>query len=395
MKIFCRILAFSFSFVATVNVSADTFRTSGYVDFDLRLFFNDALQPQQNQNEAFSIAIQPELRWENHNQRQRMSFVGFLRGDPNDAERSHADIREAYWAIEKAPWDFTIGINKVFWGVAESRHLIDIINQTDLVENLDGEEKLGQPMINLNCQQDWGRLEMYLLPYFRERTYPGVEGRLRSSIPVALESAQYESAQQEKRLSSAFRYSHYFGNVDFGIYLFEGISREPRLELAPNSNQLIPIYDTLKQVGIDMQHTGDLWLWKLETVFRDTKIESSSAFVGGFEFTNYQIFDSEYDLGFLTEVLYDDQSVPTLFNRDLFFGLRLTFNNPQDTSILAGVVIDEESSETFINLEAEHRISNVFSGELQYRRFNNTDVNSPLSSFAEDDYVQIKLRAYF
>ena len=395
MTIFFRILIFSVGIVITANVNADTFETSGHVDFDLRLFLNDPAQSQQRQNEEFSIAFQPEIRWENRKQRQRMSFVGFLRGDPNDAERSHADIREAYWAIEKGPWDFTIGINKVFWGVAESRHLIDIINQTDLIENIDGEEKLGQPMINLNYQQDWGRLEMYLLPFFRERTYPGVEGRLRSSVPVNMENAQYESAKQEKRLSSAFRYSHYFGNVDFGVYLFEGVSREPRLEIAPNGKQLTPVYDNLKQVGVDVQHTGELWLWKLETIFRDTRVESSSALVGGFEYTNYQVFDSEYDLGLLTEVLYDNQSAPTLFNRDVFVGLRLTFNNPQDSSILAGVIVDEESRETFINLEAEHRINNVVSAELQYRKFHNTDSSSPLSSFAEDDYVQIKLRAYF
>ncbi len=35
----------------------------------------------------------------------------------------------------------------MYWGVAESNHLVDIINQTDAVESFDGEEKLGQPMV--------------------------------------------------------------------------------------------------------------------------------------------------------------------------------------------------------------------------------------------------------
>ena len=42
-----------------------------------------------------------------------------------------------------------LGLRKVYWGVTESQHLVDVINQTEGVENLDGEDKLGQPMLNL------------------------------------------------------------------------------------------------------------------------------------------------------------------------------------------------------------------------------------------------------
>ena len=80
--------------------------------------------------------------------------------------------------------ELRVGLRKVFWGVTESQHLVDIINQTDLVESLDGEEKLGQPMINYALINDWGTLDLYLLPYFRERTFSGINGRLRSSLYV-------------------------------------------------------------------------------------------------------------------------------------------------------------------------------------------------------------------
>ena len=35
-------------------------------------------------------------------------------------------------------WETRIGVSKVFWGVAESQHLVDTINQTDLAANPDG-----------------------------------------------------------------------------------------------------------------------------------------------------------------------------------------------------------------------------------------------------------------
>jgi hypothetical protein len=50
---------------------------------------------------------------------------------------------------------------------------VDIINQTDLVENIDGEDKLGQPMVHFSYFGDWGVVDFFLLPYLRERTYPG------------------------------------------------------------------------------------------------------------------------------------------------------------------------------------------------------------------------------
>ena len=71
----------------------------------------------------------------------------------------------------------------MFWGVTELRHLVDIINQTDLVENLDGEQKLGQPMVQLTLLKDWGTLDFFAMPYFRERTFTGPDGRPRPRSP--------------------------------------------------------------------------------------------------------------------------------------------------------------------------------------------------------------------
>ncbi len=111
-------------------------------------------------------------------------FIPFYRYDANDAKRTRGDIRELYWQMDYRELSFKAGIDVVFWGVAESQHLVDIINQTDLVEDIDGEEKLGQPMVNLDYMTDLGTWQFYLLPYFRERTFPGEQGRLRTDPPV-------------------------------------------------------------------------------------------------------------------------------------------------------------------------------------------------------------------
>ncbi|MEZ5504417.1 MAG: AMIN domain-containing protein [Halioglobus sp.] len=116
---------------------------TGYISVDSRLFFSSPAYPKQD-DQNISAALWPALcRLAGGS--QRFAFVPYYRYDANDAKRTHADIRELYWQIDYRQISFKAGIDVVFWGVAESQHLVDIINQTDLVENLDGEDKSASP----------------------------------------------------------------------------------------------------------------------------------------------------------------------------------------------------------------------------------------------------------
>jgi hypothetical protein len=377
---------------------------SGNTALQLRGFSQNALWPEQNSSDVeASISGEWEVRWRSEEGDQRASFIPFARWDENDDERTHMDLREAYWAYEGSAYDdidfeLLVGVNKVFWGVTESVHLVDIINQTDLVEDLDQEDKLGQPMVNLAIQQDWGLLNIYLLPYFRERTFPGEDGRFRAPLIVDWDDAEYESGAEEKHMDLALRYSHYFGDVDVGVYYFRGTSREPRLELSSNGQRLTPFYDQIDQLGVDVQYTTDAWLWKLESIVRDGYDETFMATVGGFEYTFYQVYESDADIGFLMEYQYDDRSSNepiTIADNDLFLGGRWTLNDTQDTALLAGVVVDKDTSETFFNIEAERRFGDSIVVELRVRAITNSESDEPSYSFSQDDYIQLQVSRYF
>ena len=73
--------------------------------------------------------------------KQSVSFIPFARLDQGDDERTHADIRELSWSYIARDYEWTIGFSKVYWGVTEAQHLVDIINQTDLVEDFDRRRK--------------------------------------------------------------------------------------------------------------------------------------------------------------------------------------------------------------------------------------------------------------
>ena len=82
-------------------------------------------------------------------------------------------------------WSVLAGMNRVFWGATESRHLVDIVNQSDLRESFIGDVKLGQLMVVGSLQQPWGQLELYALPMFRERAFPPRRDRPRLALPLA------------------------------------------------------------------------------------------------------------------------------------------------------------------------------------------------------------------
>lgn len=394
-----QIIAVLLSLHATpLLAQAQPWRFSADLGLELRAFSDRPQLPGQEGRSQASGIVNLEWRWRSEDGQQRASIQPYFRLDGRDSERTHADLREAYWAFEGDDWEFLAGVNKVFWGVTESRHLIDIVNQTDLVEDPDQEDKLGQPMINLALQRDWGKLDFYLLPYFRERTFAGAKGRLREPLVVDTNNAQYESSSEQTHVDLAVRYSHYFGNIDLGLYLFDGTSREPLLLPSDSGDRLIPFYEQTSQVGMDLQYTGDAWLWKLEAIHRKGLGDSFVAAVAGFEYTRFQVAESNADLGFLVEYLYDDRDAsapPTAFDDDVFLGSRLTFNDAQDTNLLAGVIIDPDSDEVFFNVEAERRVGDNFKAELRLRTFSGADQDEALFSIDRDDYLQLRVTRFF
>lgn len=386
-------------FVSVAGADEAAWDVSAYVSFETRYFTQDGRWTGQG-SRAGEAALESvlELHWHDADGDQRVTLIPYLRWDAVDSERSLADLHEAYWALESDTLELLIGANVVFWGVTESEHLVDIINQTDAVADIDGEDKLGQPMINLAVQRDWGRVSIYVLPYFRERTFAGGDGRFRPPLPVDTDRPQYESPDGDRHVDLAARYSHYFDDVDLGLSLFRGTSREPRLLPDAGGDRLLASYDQITQFGVDLQYTHDAWLWKLEAIVRDGAEDTFGAAVGGFEYTYYQVSGSAVDVGVLAEYQYDGRGETepvTVGDNDLFLGTRLALNDPQDTSVLAGVGLDVRTNESFINIEAERRLGEDYVLGLRSRIFSGAKPGDATYTLSADDYVQLQLSRFF
>ncbi|SVB26169.1 uncharacterized protein METZ01_LOCUS179023, partial [marine metagenome] len=120
----------------------------GEVSFENRSFSEKGLFGQDRNHSSFTLS--PEFYFESEDQKTSFTFKPKIRRDSIDDERNIFDIQDLSLVKVTNSYETRIGIRRDFWGVTETVHRVDIINQTDQVESFDGEDKLGQPMINLS-----------------------------------------------------------------------------------------------------------------------------------------------------------------------------------------------------------------------------------------------------
>lgn len=371
---------------------------SGNIALEARTFLHEGTRTQRQFYP--SISAQPEYHhsWASH--KQSIAFAPFVRIDRYVQARTHLDIRELNWLSVGKNIEWRIGIRKVFWGVTESQHLVDIINQTDMLENPSGEDKLGQPMVNVAFLQAWGTFDVFVLPIFRPRTFVGDAGRPRLGFPINTSAATYEATNKKRHTDIAVRWRKTLGDWDLGLSHFVGTSREPRFTLSMSSTgapTLTPHYDLISQTGVDVQATLGSWLWKLEAIRRIGQDASFNGITGGFEYTLPNVVESGIDAGFITEYLYDSrgQAALTPLQNDVMFGVRLAFNDEQSSEILAGGIFDRDQHTQLYRVEASRRLGSDWKLSLEGRLYTAVDEQDLLFSQRNDDAIQIELARYF
>ena len=410
----------------TAAVAAYGGAWSGNVTGEARLFPNSPLYPEQH-GHNLSLALQAQYHHEWPDRKEHFIVEPFLRLDQHDHRRTHGDIRELYWHKITSQWELRLGFRREFWGVAESQNLVDIINQRDVVEGLGSDAKLGQLMLNFTWIQNWGTLDFYVLPLFRERTFAGRTGRFRTPVPMDFNNVRYESGAREWHPDLAIRYKHYIGNLDIGLSHFSGTSREPRylaralgVSISPGSPlanltgaridspyirllqrlpgaRLIPFYDQIEQTGVDLQYILAGWVFRFEGIHRSGMGRTYTAMTAGVEYAFYSIFKSALDASVILEYMWDSRRrhALTSFENDFFIGSRIAFNDVQGTSMLGGMIIDADSGAMAVGIEASRRLADDWRIRVEARMFANVPPDDIMTTVRKDDYIQAELTWFF
>ncbi|ANG61605.1 hypothetical protein A8C75_03355 [Marinobacterium aestuarii] len=312
--------------------------------------------------------------------------------DAEDESRRYADIRQASAQWRHDRLSFSAGVGTFFWGVSESINVVNVLNQADLRQAVDGKDKLGQTFASMSLRFDTGELSLYYLPTFREREF---SQRPSFGLPVS-DHAQFESSDHGGEL--ALRSQLYLGDLEVGLGYFKGTRRAPLLISSGSARELTPWYIETENLLLDALYLVDDTILKLEA---KTGRERGQGFFSaniGLEVPVYSLPDGLQDLSLIAEYLIDDrdEQAESLGQNDLFIGLKSTFGDIGNSQFRGLVSYDFDSHANYLDLSLNHRLNDYVRIETRALLFlNATPEDSWLYPVRDEDFIEIKLHYSF
>lgn len=365
----------------------------GQAKIDMRHFGQDAAYAQQDDS-FVSVDFAPGLLVEDDN----YVFLLEPRMTSGHNGSGRVELQEAHISTRAGMLDVKIGNSVEFWGKVESFNPVDILNSYDYSEGLTRGKKRGASMIKLSAPVGDGQFDAYLLPHFAENIYPGMTSRLRPALRVSDASPLYSNGAKRDDLGYAFRWTTYFGDTDLGVSYISAIGNAPRL-VPQIDGTLKPDYSDIEQIGLEIQHLAGDTAYKAELINRKGqydrlgKEQGYQAGVVGIEHSLYGIAESDYDMVLIGEYAYDSRKEDSHsgFQRDLVGGVRLLFNNVDDSEFLLLTTHDLDFASQTLQASYNTRFTDGLSVEALFST--NAGLASDLnySAFDKDTYLGAKL----
>jgi hypothetical protein len=382
------------------------FSVSAEIDYDIsgsfalesRFFTQDSLE-DTGVDRQLSLFFSPRI--DAHFENTTISFQPIIRHYSENESINYTDVRELMVYNYVDNFEFNFGIGRVFWGQTESLHLVDIINQTDILASIDEEEKMGQQMVNINYISEKGKFSFFILPSFEERGFNNELGRLSPQIRIDKNNVLYESSEKETHIDYAFRWESSFEYMDVGLSYFNGTSRLPNLNIVLDINNefnLISLYNQLSQFSIDSLIVLGSTSLKIEAIYGEILDENFYAYVAGFEHTFFDIFNSGYNLGLLSEYQFDERvNNPLIIGQDdLMIGSRLEINDFSGTEFIFAYVKDLEYGDSYsAYIEGSTRINDSIRVTLNAYIFDSNNIEDPIYQTRQDDHIELNIEYFF
>ncbi|MBV1869544.1 MAG: hypothetical protein KUG76_01450 [Gammaproteobacteria bacterium] len=315
----------------------------------------------------FSVFMSTEYYVDWNDGADSFVFSPRLRLDQHDSERNTIDFTEFAWVHVEDTWEIRTGIREEAWGVSLMGGVVDVINQTNIVEDFFG-AKLGQPMINLSLVQDWGIVDLFVLTGFRKASLPGEDSR--PGLPFALDTSESDIPIQDGEiigLDYAVRWQHSWESFEWALSYFYGTSREADVDFNYDvaNPGIVSTYYNVNQIGAELLYIWNGYGIKYEsrTVLgsknRGAELGTYTAALVGFEYTWGSVFGSNFDIMWDVSYMHDDRklSFSALMEKDVFALGILNFNDEFDSRIGLGSIWDVKDDEGIFLITAERRIA--------------------------------------
>ncbi|SIO95967.1 malate transporter [Vibrio spartinae] len=360
-------------------------QTEGFVSAIADIYKDDAQSEQCCNTLANRMLFAPRLLWWNDSG-WAATFNPYVEYE-TQSEQGFINLREANLTYAGDGIEWLLGYNIVYWGVTEVYQPVNVVNQYDGHIALGTKDKIGQPMLQARWLPQWGDVQMLLLPAHQPRQFREPDQRRSLTKPVR-DQALYPDG--EKTIDSAVRVGFWQDALDVGISAFYGNSREPLL--VEQTHDWQASYATIFQLGVDLQWTQDDLLLKWESTYKSGEGRDYTTLVTGFEYSVYGFSFSQGTLGLISEYAWDDRdssAPPTIYNNDLFLGLRWQANDIKDTELLLSGLFDLEQTSPIYKLTASRRINENWKLIIEGYYLSSMANNEPIAYLKNDSYFTI------
>ena len=331
-------------------------------------------------------------------------------------ERTFVRLDEFYLNYDFENDSIQAGKSIKMWGALEVRNIVDVFNPIDFRTDMFEPQKLGvynasyshfteSGEISVILKLDEQDQEMSAYPY----VYYFLPKFVNYNCELNEETDNYRpsiyltysgSTDTEYALDFAFIYENGYDSQRYFL-------PDSKLDGSPvNFNQYsytvnkFMTYNTL---------VVDTTLLKLEALYAkvdDNKyIGDYSHIALGFEHTLENFLDTSSALGLIGEyykyTTYDDDKYGDLklfetMQNDVFLGLRYSFNNPNDTSILGGVIADMEYDEETYYVQFDSRFYDSFRLIGDYHYVNpSKNINTAYALLGKHQRIGLNLAWHF
>jgi len=416
-SIFSLLLLYSSLLQADVQVQGSIENTSQY--------YIEIPSDKNNLNNTLRANIEAEYTKDDLTLKGSLSaqedFYDLFNDPTKETKRSFVRLNELYGTYEFENDQLLVGKSIRFWGALEVRNVVDTFNPQDLRSDVFETDKLGVWNIAYAHYTEMGEFNAIVKFYEQDRemaAYPyayyffpetiatldlnyksklvSEESRYRPSVYLKYAA----STETEYALDYAFVYENgYDSQRYYSIDLTEDFTHFTTQEHAYLVNKF-SMFNTLV-VGAT--------LFKMEALYTDVisnDINISDYYHLGFglEHTLSGVY-KEADLGVICEYYYyntldqDKYSDLELFETmqdDLFVGLRYTFNEGNDASVVGGIIADLEYDEEVYYMEYESRFAEVLKINFDYRYINpSKNYQTAFNLLGKHERVSLKIGYYF
>jgi hypothetical protein len=299
--------------------------------------------------------------------------------DSQDIDRRYMNIEELYYKYSADYYDISIGKSVKFWGALELYNVTDIFNEKNILDDItDKDKKLGALNITYSKFFDSDDELTFIAKLYNQKQEFVYQKSPLYTLPRTY-NKEFESEGSKDRPTYYIKYSGSRDDMfkrDFSIVVMSGydsyrdmVLRDGELRHYLYKANKFLTYHTLVK---------DSTMYKVEFAYTDvkeyTKIDDYKEYGLGIEHTLYGIW-GERDLGVMAE--YYKNSInrsDIVYQDDLFYGVRLTFNDKDDSDIVAGVIRDFDSNKDGYSIEYNSRIKDRFKTKLRYLKSDTIEV---------------------